>query len=713
MAEQRFRVNNGLLTDGDVSFEGTTEDGFETSLTATDPTADQTISLPDASGGIAVFNTAPASAITDGTSGQFLKTDGAGNLSFDSVPAGYTDADVDTHINTSTATSGQYLGWNGSDYAWSTASDMSWQSDWPDDPSSQNIAIGGLALGNLTTGTYNIGIGYSAGNTITSGSRNIAIGRLSGYGGTGNYNVNVGFQAGNFNTNGKDYQVNIGYLAGDDQYADETTAIGAFAMTDGNHYQSTAVGYRALGNTATSNPYYNVGVGYSAGDYNYFGDGNVYVGYNSDAMWNNLSYSIAIGHSAYSVGTYSASMGYLAGGSAAGNASDYTYLFGAYAGYDLDGGDFNCFYGYSSGYGGGTSNYNNGYGSYSLYNLSSGSYNCAFGHQSLYTTSNGTGNVGAGYNAGITIQNGSYNVCLGYSADTVVYYNNYGVAIGSGARADDYCVSIGESAGASTLAGSVYNVNIGRRAGYDLDGGDFNVFLGYFAGYNGGTGSQNSGVGREALYYLSTGYDNNATGYQALYYVNSGYSNNALGVQAGRSVSSGFNNTFVGNLAGYKQDGIATNGLTTGYNVTCLGNESYPSSSTATNEITLGDNDITSLRCNVQTISSLSDERDKTAIEDLPYGLDFINDMRPVQFTWNRRDGSLGATPDMGFIAQDLYDVELTHSSVSRTRLVKWDNPEKLEADYVRSYPILVKAVQELSAKCDALEARLAALEGV
>ena len=119
------------------------------------------------------------------------------------------------------------------------------------------------------------------------------------------------------------------------------------------------------------------------------------------------------------------------------------------------------------------------------------------------------------------------------------------------------------------------------------------------------------------------------------------------------------------------------------------------------------------MRCNVTTISSLSDERDKTDIEDLPYGLDFINDMRPVQFTWDRRDGSMNNVPDFGFIAQDLHDVELEHSSTNRTRLVKWENPDKLEADYVRSYPILVKAVQELSAKCDALEARLAALEGV
>jgi len=34
------------------------------------------------------------------------------------IPAGYTDSDVDTHLNTGTATGGQILSWNGSDYAW-------------------------------------------------------------------------------------------------------------------------------------------------------------------------------------------------------------------------------------------------------------------------------------------------------------------------------------------------------------------------------------------------------------------------------------------------------------------------------------------------------------------------------------------------------------------------------------------------------------------
>ena len=38
------------------------------------------------------------------------------------IPAGYGDSDVDTHLNVSGATSNQVLQWDGSDYAWATVS---------------------------------------------------------------------------------------------------------------------------------------------------------------------------------------------------------------------------------------------------------------------------------------------------------------------------------------------------------------------------------------------------------------------------------------------------------------------------------------------------------------------------------------------------------------------------------------------------------------
>jgi hypothetical protein len=57
----------------------------------------------------------------DGTTGQVLQTDGLRcALSFTTI-TGYSDADVDTHLNVATASSGELLSWTGSDYDWIAA----------------------------------------------------------------------------------------------------------------------------------------------------------------------------------------------------------------------------------------------------------------------------------------------------------------------------------------------------------------------------------------------------------------------------------------------------------------------------------------------------------------------------------------------------------------------------------------------------------------
>ena len=66
----------------------TEADTNETKLQAVDPTADRTINLPDASGHLPVFATASPAAITDGTNGQALVTDGNGQLSFTTITSG-------------------------------------------------------------------------------------------------------------------------------------------------------------------------------------------------------------------------------------------------------------------------------------------------------------------------------------------------------------------------------------------------------------------------------------------------------------------------------------------------------------------------------------------------------------------------------------------------------------------------------------------------
>ncbi|GIV45290.1 MAG: hypothetical protein KatS3mg036_0108 [Ignavibacterium sp.] len=96
-----------------------------------------------------------------------------------------------------------------------------------------------------------------------------------------------------------------------------------------------------------------------------------------------------------------------------------------------------------------------------------------------------------------------------------------------------------------------------------------------------------------------------------------------------RRIPLGFQNTAVGVNAG--------SNVTTGSNLTLIGYNAQPSSQSATNQITLGNNQITSLRCNVTSISSLSDVRDKKNIKDLSLGLDFLMNVKPREFNWDKR----------------------------------------------------------------------------
>ncbi|MEO8666310.1 MAG: tail fiber domain-containing protein, partial [Ignavibacteria bacterium] len=127
---------------------------------------------------------------------------------------------------------------------------------------------------------------------------------------------------------------------------------------------------------------------------------------------------------------------------------------------------------------------------------------------------------------------------------------------------------------------------------------------------------------------------------------------------------------------------------------------------------TLGNNQITSLRCNVTSISSLSDSRDKTNIKDLSLGIDFIMKIKPRLFNWDKRewyennlsDGSkMKEEPTAGFIAQELDEVQTTENA-EWLNLVLKDNPEKLEATYGNLLPVMVKAIQELKFESEKLK---------
>ena len=111
-------------------------------------------------------------------------------------------------------------------------------------------------------------------------------------------------------------------------------------------------------------------------------------------------------------------------------------------------------------------------------------------------------------------------------------------------------------------------------------------------------------------------------------------------------------------------------------------------------------------------------------IIDSPYGLEFIKSVRPVQFKWNKRKltehenkpGRVDPLKDkvrVGFIAQELQAAQNAVSNTTKDilNLVQEDDPRRLEAKQGNLLPIIVKAVQELSAKVDELTTRVTALE--
>ena len=121
-----------------------------------------------------------------------------------------------------------------------------------------------------------------------------------------------------------------------------------------------------------------------------------------------------------------------------------------------------------------------------------------------------------------------------------------------------------------------------------------------------------------------------------------------------------------------------------------------------------------------------SDARVKTAVEDSPYGLDEVMQMRPVRYEWIDRPQ---AGKKLGLIAQDLLpvvsEVVKTHAQRpvseedAEQALASGRRPqmERVEMERMGVYysdliPVLIKAIQEQQATIEALQMRVEELEG-
>jgi hypothetical protein len=191
-------------------------------------------------------------------------------------------------------------------------------------------------------------------------------------------------------------------------------------------------------------------------------------------------------------------------------------------------------------------------------------------------------------------------------------------------------------------------------------------------------------------------------------------------------------NTAMGYAAGYN--------VTTGTNNLLLGNDSGRSGapggviSTGSNIISLGDGNIANAHIQVDwTVAS--DARDKTDFTALDLGLDFVKDLQPVTYKWDKRSKygdkfaegyDLNAqTPDgthkedwldIGFKAQEVEALEIAagYNKSNSTNLVSshTDDGKQMGLQYSKFVPILVKAIQEQNALIEALTARITTLEG-
>ena len=212
-------------------------------------------------------------------------------------------------------------------------------------------------------------------------------------------------------------------------------------------------------------------------------------------------------------------------------------------------------------------------------------------------------------------------------------------------------------------------------------GGDIasNTAVGVAALYSNTTGVNNTASGVNALRSNTTGSYNTASGYSALYYNTTGGYNTACGYGAAKNNTTGNGNVTVGAYS-------AAGAYAPAFDCT-----------TEDNRVSIGTTATTNAYIQVAW-TVLSDARDKTAVVDLPVGLDDVLALRPVQYQSHPRGGECDGKNRFGFIAQEVAETALG------AVVVDAENPDKLRMTNEYLIPVLVKAVQQLTARVAELE---------
>jgi len=227
--------------------------------------------------------------------------------------------------------------------------------------------------------------------------------------------------------------------------------------------------------------------------------------------------------------------------------------------------------------------------------------------------------------------------------------------------------------------------------------GNSNTSSGLSALQENTTGSANTAFGRDALKENTTGGDNTAFGRDALKINTTGINNTATGSNALSSNTTGINNT--ASSRNSLQNNTTGSG-NTGISPLTASGVYLPvfDPTTEENRFCMGSTAVTNAYVQVAW-TIVSDARDKTNFSEVPYGLSFVNELKPTsyQFRIDRDSEETNGPVRYGFKAQDVLELEGNNPVI-----VDNEDPDKLRIVDTAMIPVLVKALQELDAKFEA-----------
>lgn len=481
---------------------------------------------------------------------------------------------------------------------------------------------------------------------------------------------------------------------------------------------NTAVGASALsGNTTGSD---NTGIGFSALAAQTTGTGNTALGLRAAYQGTAFTNVVAIGANALSANTASDNTAVGTGAAIANTSGTNNTVFGRAAFSTNTTGGSNTAVGHQALQANTTASSNTAVGYQASYSNTTGYYNAAVGYQALYSTTTGGNNVAVGYQAIYSGADVSNTTAIGYQALYTQATGNIGNNTGVGYRSL-YSVT------------SANNVTaVGFRSGYSITSGAGSTMLGLEAGYTATTGTYNTFVGHQSGYYVSTGSKNTILG---LYNGNQGgldirTASNYIVLSDGdgnpRAYWNGANAVFNGSLS--VRTTATACGTKTTYFVTDIQNAAvygagidnvrntndsggllvrrYESSGTSymATFFNSSSSNIGNITCDNSSTSygTSSDYRLKDNVLPMTGALDKVALLKPVTYKW-KSDGSDAE----GFIAHELAEVCPQAVHGEKDAIDSKNNPVYQSVDTSFLVATLVSAIQELTAKVNALESQL------